>query len=134
LWRSFANCESVRDRGVGDAISDKSATRVIRVGSSARRGVNWRSGRAPIHIAGCTPHPTAPWVTQQARQLMWSEGERPERFRFLIRYQDQKFTDSVDDVFRSEGMEIIRTPFRAPQANGVADIFSVSLRRPDTSR
>src|SRR6266849_1441454 len=59
---------------------------------------------------------------------MWSVGERPERLRFLIRDRDQKFTDSVDDVFRSEGMEIIRTPFRAPQANGVAERFVRTVR------
>ena len=85
-------------------------------------------GSRRVHIAGCTPHPTAPWVTQQARQLMWSVGERPERLRFLIRDRDQKFTDRVDDVFRSEGMEIIRTPFRAAQANGVAERFVRTVR------
>src|ERR1700719_3286624 len=59
---------------------------------------------------------------------MWSVGERPERFRFLIRDRDQRCTDSVDDVFRSERMEIIRTPFRAPQANGVAERFVRTAR------
>ena len=59
---------------------------------------------------------------------MWSVGERPERFRFLIRDRDQRCTDSVDDVFRSERMEIIRTPFRAPQANGVAERFVRTVR------
>ena len=85
-------------------------------------------GSRRVHIAGCTPHPTAPWVTQQARQLMWTVAERPERLRFLIRDRDQTFTDSVDDVFRSEGIEIIRTPFRAPQANGVAERFVRTVR------
>jgi transposase InsO family protein len=50
-------------------------------------------------------------------------SERPESFRFLIRDRDQKFTDSFDEVFRSNGLEIVRTPFRAPQANGVAERF-----------
>jgi putative transposase len=80
-------------------------------------------GSRRVHIAGCTPHPTAPWVTQQARQLMWNVRERPEQLRFLIRDRDEKFTDSVDDVFRSEGMEIIRTPF-----NVVAERFVRTVR------
>jgi putative transposase len=76
-----------------------------------------------VHIAGCTPTPSAQWVTQQARQVTWSLGERPESFRSLIRDRDQKFSSNFAEVFRSEGCEVIRTPFRAPQANGVAERF-----------
>ena len=85
-------------------------------------------GSRRVHVAGCTPNPSAPWVTQQARQLTWTLAERPEPFRFLIRDRDQKFTDSVDEVFRSDGLELIRTPFRAPQANGVAERFVRTVR------
>jgi transposase InsO family protein len=67
-------------------------------------------------------------VTQQARQLTWTLPEGSEAFRYLIRDRDQKFTDSFDEVFRSAGMEIIRTPFRAPQANGVAERFVRTVR------
>jgi hypothetical protein len=48
-------------------------------------------GSRRVHMAGCTPTPTAEWVTQQARQLTWSLSERPEPVRYLIRDQDQKF-------------------------------------------
>jgi putative transposase len=39
-------------------------------------------GTRSIHLAGCTSHPTADWVTQQARQLTWTlqEGEHPSHF------------------------------------------------------
>ena len=62
------------------------------------------------------------------RQLTWVLAERPEEFRFLIRDRDQKFTNSFDEMFRSAGIEIIRTPFRAPQANGVAERFVRTVR------
>jgi hypothetical protein len=31
-----------------------------------------------VHVVGCTPTPSAQWVSQQARQLTWSLTERPE--------------------------------------------------------
>ena len=34
-------------------------------------------GSRRVHLAGCTANPTAPWVTQQARQLTWALVERP---------------------------------------------------------
>jgi len=77
-------------------------------------------GSRRVHVAGCTPNPSAAWVTQQAWRVTWTLAERPKSFRFLIRDRDQKFTDSFDEVFRSDGIEIIRTPFRAPQAKGYA--------------
>jgi putative transposase len=85
-------------------------------------------GSRRVHVAGCTPNPSAQWVTQQARHLTWTLAERRESFRFLIRDRDQKFTHSFDEVGRSDGMEIIRTPFRAPQANGVAERFVRTVR------
>jgi transposase InsO family protein len=85
-------------------------------------------GSRRVHVVGCTPNPSAQWVTQQARQLTWTLAERPESFRFLIRDRDQKFTASFDEVFRSNGLEIIRTPFRAPQANGIAERFVRTVR------
>jgi putative transposase len=85
-------------------------------------------GSRRVHLAGCTPNPSAPWVIQQARQLTWTLRGRPEPIRCLIRDRDQKFTSGFDNVFRSEDVEIVRTPFRAPQANGVAERFVRTVR------
>jgi transposase InsO family protein len=85
-------------------------------------------GTRRVHFAGCTPNPSGPWVAQQVRQLTWTLAERPQRLRFLIRDRDSKFTESFDRVFESEGIEIVRTPFRAPQANGVAERFVRTVR------
>jgi transposase InsO family protein len=85
-------------------------------------------GSRRVHFARCTSNPSAPWVTQQARQLTWTIAGRPTPVRFLIRDRDQKFTDSFDGVFLSDGIQIIRTPFRAPQANGVAERFVRTIR------
>jgi putative transposase len=81
-----------------------------------------------VHMVGCTPNPSAPWVVQQARQLSWTFPKRAEPIKLLIRDRDQKFTERFDEVFRSDGIEIMRTPFRAPQANGVAERFVRTVR------
>jgi hypothetical protein len=65
-------------------------------------------GSRRVHLAGCTPNPSAPWVIQRARQLTWTLVDRPEPIRFQIRDRDEKFTDGFDEVFRSDGIEIVR--------------------------
>ena len=37
-----------------------------------------------------------------------------QRCRFLIYDRDSKFSRAFDDVFRTDGMRVIRTPVRAP--------------------
>src|SRR5207244_5047831 len=74
-----------------------------------------------VHIAGCTTNPTGAWVTQQARNLSFTGLF--ERMRFLVHDRDSKFAAAFDEVFRSEGIKVIHTPIRAPQANAYAERF-----------
>jgi transposase InsO family protein len=68
-------------------------------------------------------------VTQQARNLLMTLGDEDVRPRFLIRDRDSKFTRDFDEVFRSQGMRVIKAPVRAPKARAHAERWVGSVRR-----
>src|SRR5439155_20151508 len=81
-----------------------------------------------VWLAGCTHSPSGSWVTQQARNLVIDGGGWERPMRFLIHDRDAKFSAAFDEVFRTEGIRVIRTPFRAPNANAHAERFVRTLR------
>jgi hypothetical protein len=75
-----------------------------------------------------TAHPDGAWITQQARNLLLALGERGRRVRFVLRDRDAKFCRGFDDVFGSEGAEMLRTPLQAPNANADAERWVGTVR------
>jgi hypothetical protein len=74
-----------------------------------------------VYFAGCTSQPDSAWITQQARQLVWTLQETNSPKHFLIHDRDTKFTASFETVFATEGIETVLTPYRAPNANTFAE-------------
>jgi hypothetical protein len=58
-------------------------------------------GSRRVHLAGCTANPSGAWVTQQARNLVFTGIF--ERMRFLIHDRDRKFAAAFDEVFEAKG-------------------------------
>ena len=83
-------------------------------------------GSRRVQVAGITANPDSGWMTQQARNLAM-EG-RLENVRFLIHDRDAKFSGPFDEILRSEGVRVIRTPIRAPRANAVAERWVRTVR------
>jgi putative transposase len=79
-----------------------------------------------VWLAGCSSNPTGAWVTQQARNLGLDFAEQGTRL--LICDRDSKYTGSFDEVLRSAGIRVVKTPVRAPQANAIAERFVRTVR------
>jgi transposase InsO family protein len=82
-----------------------------------------------VRLAGITTNPDGRWVTQQARNLVMHLDHEDVRPLFLVRDRDSKFTREFDDVFRSEGIRVIKAPVRAPNARAHAERWVGSVRR-----
>jgi putative transposase len=82
-----------------------------------------------VFVAGCTEHPSAAWVTQQARNLVWHLDEAERRPTLLIRDRDAKFPASFDAVFRAADVRVVGTPAQARCANAIAERWVGAVRR-----
>jgi putative transposase len=86
-------------------------------------------GTRRVEYVACTTNPDTAWMIQQARNLLMDPDDRRPRSRFLIHDRDTKFSRVFDAVFHSEGIEIVRTPIQAPNANAYAERWVGSVRR-----
>jgi putative transposase len=82
-----------------------------------------------VQVLGVTATPTGAWVAQHARNLLMDLADHMGQVKFLVRDRDAKFTDTLDAIFASEGIRILRAPVRAPRANAVAERWVGTVRR-----
>jgi putative transposase len=80
-----------------------------------------------IEYVASTSNPDGGWTAQQARNMMMQLGDE-QPFRLLIHDRDTKFGGGFDEVFRSAGCRVIRTPVRAPNANAYAERWVRTVR------
>jgi putative transposase len=86
-------------------------------------------GSRRIEHVACTSNPDEAWMMQQARNLLIDLDERGQHPRLLIHDRDKKFSRAFDAILESEGIRVIRTPVRAPNANAHAERWVGTLRR-----
>jgi putative transposase len=81
-----------------------------------------------VHLAGVTTDPNGGWVTQQARNLLLVLAQQGRQLRLLVRDHDAKVSHSFDDVFCSDGAQVLMTPVQAPTANPYAERWVRTVR------
>lgn len=80
--------------------------------------------REAVHCA-VTARPTAAWVAQQLREAFPFDSAP----RMLVHDRDGVFGEAVASSLRSMGITPIRTSYRSPWQNGVAERFIGTVRR-----
>ncbi len=83
------------------------------------------ASREVLHVE-VTRHPTAEWVAQQIVECCGWERSPP---RFLIHDRDSRYGALFDRRLKNLGITQVRTPFRVPQANSIAERWVRSARQ-----
>jgi putative transposase len=74
-----------------------------------------------VRILGATPHPTAAWVTQAARNLAMDLHDAGCHARFLIRDRDGKYPALFDTILADAGIKVILSGVRVPRMNAIME-------------
>jgi putative transposase len=81
-----------------------------------------------IWVSSCTANPTGEWTTQQARNFDMFLQDEGLPCEVLQRDQDSKYIDSFDEVFRSTGCKIKKTPARSPNLQAFVERVIQTLK------
>lgn len=81
--------------------------------------------RRRILHCNVTRHPTCLWITQQLREAFPYNSQ----YKYLILDRDAKFGKAVSEAVEAVGLKAVRTSFRSPWQNGVAERWVASCRR-----
>ena len=65
-------------------------------------------------------------MRQLARNL--AIEERLKNVSFLVHDRDAKFSGSFEELIRSDGVRVIKTPVRTPKANAIAERWARTVR------
>jgi putative transposase len=83
------------------------------------------AGSRRIAHYNVTAHPTADWTLQQFREVITGE----QSYQFVIHDRDSIYSPDVDSALTSVGVRVLKTPFRAPQANAFCERLIGTIRR-----
>jgi putative transposase len=82
-------------------------------------------GSRRILHCNVTDHPTAEWATQQFREVLAD----CHPYKFVVHDRDSIFSSLLDRTLEGFGVQVIKTPIRAPKANAFCERLIGTIRR-----
>jgi putative transposase len=81
-----------------------------------------------IRVLGATPHPSASWVAQAARNLVMDLEDAGSRARFMIRDRDGKFPGLFDAILADADIEPVLSRVQMPRMKTIMERWVQSCR------
>jgi transposase InsO family protein len=81
-----------------------------------------------VHVLGSTPHPHEVFMRQVGRTLTAAEDGLLRDHRVLIHDRDRKWSGDIRQLLEDAGIEVVQTPYQAPNANAYAERFVRSIK------
>ncbi len=91
-------------------------------------------GSRKVNIAGLTPNPNGPWMTQMARNSTMAEWGFLTPGQHLIHDRDTKFCAAFQETIKAGGVTLITLPPRSPNLNAHAERWVRSVKEEVLSR
>ena len=82
-----------------------------------------------VLLARATFSPTNQWIKQQIRHVIWECEDQGIEPRFFLCDNDMLYPDEMDAILKASGVDTIKTPYQAPNANAHAERFVLSCKR-----
>ena len=87
-----------------------------------------RLGTREVHVAGVTPHPTAPWMMQMARNVTMEAWGFLSPGQYLIHDRDGKYCSAFQQRIDAAGVKRVPLPARSPNLNAYAERWVRSIK------
>ena len=82
-----------------------------------------------VILARATFSPTNQWLKQQVRHVLWECEEQGINPRFFLRDNDMLYPEEMDMILKSSGVDTVKTPFQAPNANAHAERYVLNCKQ-----
>ena len=82
-----------------------------------------------VILARATFSPTHQWLKQQIRHVLWECEDQGIEPRFFLRDNDILYPRDMDAILKSSGVDTVKTPFQAPNANSHSERYVLTCKR-----